>query len=277
MSMVMDRPAGKHRDGAMTSLVPMTSFADMLRELSPEFRERIHIPIHWFPLVEERRDQAKLTEAQQERYLCAFETIAANGTLGQFVKIHGETHYQHGTERFLPWHRVFLLLLEQALQSIHPDVTIPYWDWTQSSEQTFPAWLAGVTPTVVMPPPMSNITPTRSPGPTADLASIVSSVPSILSDGTFAGFTSQLESVHGGVHVWVGGTMSWIPTAPSDPVFWMHHANIDRLWAKWQASHAGLNPDLPGPPGGAMSPVMDPWSYTEPDTRSITAMGYEYV
>lgn len=277
MATLMGRPAGKHKDGSMTSLMPMNSFADMLRELSPDIRERIHIPIHWFPLVEERRDQASLNATQQERYVCAFSTIAANGTLGQFVKIHGETHYQHGTQRFLPWHRVFLLLLEQALQSIHPDVTIPYWDWTQSSEQTFPAWLAGVTPTVVMPPPLANITPNRSPGPTSDLASITSSVPSIMGDSDFASFTSQLEGVHGAVHVWVGGTMSWIPTAPSDPIFWMHHANIDRLWAKWQASHAGLNPNLPGPPGTATSPVMDPWSYTEPDTRSISAMGYEYV
>jgi tyrosinase len=93
----------------------------------------------------------------------------------------------------------------------------------------------------------------------------------------FATFTSSLEGVHNGVHVWVGGTMSVIPTAPSDPVFWMHHANIDRLWAQWQTAHPGLNPSLPGPPASPTSPVMDPWSYTEPDTRSITALGYEYV
>jgi tyrosinase len=71
--------------------------------------------------------------------------------------------------------------------------------------------------------------------------------------------------------------MSWIPTAPSDPIFWMHHGNIDRLWAQWQSSHPGLNPDLPGPPGTSSSPVMDPWAYTETDTRSITDLGYEYV
>jgi tyrosinase len=261
----------------MTAAMPMTSFAEMLKELTPELREIVRLPIHWFPVLEERPDQAALNSSQQERFLCAFETIAANGTLGQFVKIHGETHYQHGTQRFLPWHRVFLLLLEQALQSIHPDVKLPYWDWTKPAEQSFPAWLAGVTPTVVMPPPLANITVTRSPGPDADLTMIVSSIPGVMGSADFATFTSALEGVHGAVHVWVGGTMSWIPTAPSDPIFWMHHGNIDRLWAQWQASHPGLNPDLPGPPGTASSPVMDPWAYTETDTRSITDLGYEYV
>jgi Common central domain of tyrosinase len=34
---------------------------------------------------------------------------------------------------------VFLLILEQALRSIHPDVSIPYWDWTPASGQSIPA------------------------------------------------------------------------------------------------------------------------------------------
>ena len=52
---------------------------------------------------------------------------------------------------------------------------------------------------------------------------------------------------HNLVHVWVGGvfgdpkneilgTMSGI-TAPNDPVFWLHHANIDRIWIEWQRRH----------------------------------------
>jgi len=260
----------------MTAAMPMTSFADMLRELTPELRKIVRIPIHWFPTVEERPDQATLTACQQERFLCAYETIAANGTLGQFLKIHGETHYQHGTQRFLPWHRVFLLLLEQALQSVHPDVKLPYWNWSEAREQSFPAWLASATPTVVMPPPLANITVTRSPGSVSDLATIVSNTSEVMASSDFASFTGSLEGVHNAVHVWVGGTMSIIPTAPGDPVFWMHHGNIDRLWAQWQGSNPGLNPDLPGPPGSASSPVMDPWAYSEVDTRSVTALGYDY-
>lgn len=41
-----------------------------------------------------------------------------------------QNHCQHGWERFLPWHRIYLYEFEQALQDIVPDVTMPYWDWT---------------------------------------------------------------------------------------------------------------------------------------------------
>jgi len=40
-----------------------------------------------------------------------------------------QNHCQHGWERFLPWHRVYLYEFEQALQDHCPNVTIPYWDW----------------------------------------------------------------------------------------------------------------------------------------------------
>ena len=58
--------------------------------------------------------------------------------------------------------------------------------------------------------------------------------PSVMAHSAFPSFTSSLEAVHGGVHVWVRGTMSMIPTAPADLIFWMHHANIDRLWWQWR-------------------------------------------
>lgn len=41
-----------------------------------------------------------------------------------------QNHCQHGWERFLPWHRIYLYEFEQMLQDFDRDVTIPYWDWT---------------------------------------------------------------------------------------------------------------------------------------------------
>jgi len=43
-----------------------------------------------------------------------------------------QNHCQHGWERFLPWHRIYLYEFEQALQDHCPDVTVPYWDWTMA-------------------------------------------------------------------------------------------------------------------------------------------------
>jgi tyrosinase len=178
----------------------------------------------------------------------------------------------HHTLRFLPWHRVFLVRLERALRTVHPDVSIPYWDWTQKAEQNFPAWLSGVLPTVVTP--SRTVVVTRAPGTSADLALIASNTPAALAQTTFNSFTASLEAIHDSVHVWVGGSMGVIPTAPADPIFWMHHANIDRLWAVWQASPAGAGKN---PPLAGADLVMDPYPETEPDTRDITALGYQYA
>lgn len=41
-------------------------------------------------------------------------------------------HCQHGWERFLPWHRIYLYEFEQALQDVSPGVTVPYWDWVMA-------------------------------------------------------------------------------------------------------------------------------------------------
>ena len=247
-------------------------------------RLKLRLPPGWFTLLRDRKDQSKLTATEQERFLCAFSTLNGTGALGQMVQIHSQMHNQHGTLRFLPWHRIFLYLLENELASIHPDVTLPYWDWTQAGEQTFPAWLAGFTPTVTTP--SGNITVTRSPGTSADLANFASNTPATMGLTDFGNFslngsgaTWPLEGIHNVIHMWVGGTMGVIATAPADPIFWMHHANIDRLWWQWQKSPqgSGKNPPLTGGPGTSTSPVMDPWTYTEADTRDITSLGYTYV
>ena len=53
------------------------------------------------------------------------------------------------------------------------------------------------------------------------------------------GFRNALEGwpngpqLHNRVHVWVGGTMEFM-TSPNDPVFFLNHCNVDRLWAYWQ-------------------------------------------
>ena len=35
------------------------------------------------------------------------------------------------------------------------------------------------------------------------------------------------------------GLMGWVPTAAFDPIFWLHHSNIDRIWQRWTNSANG--------------------------------------
>lgn len=58
--------------------------------------------------------------------------------------------------------------------------------------------------------------------------------------------------MHGKGHYYIGGTMASGGGTPNDPMFFLHHANIDRLWAEWQANNLASgrevdfgNPDFP--------------------------------
>lgn len=65
------------------------------------------------------------------------------------------------------------------------------------------------------------------------------------------------SQLHNRVHVWVGGDMS-PGTSPNDPVFFLHHCNVDRLWAQWQAANPGVPyvPNGGGPPQHNLTDVM---------------------
>ena len=214
-----------------------------------------------------RQDNRTLTADQQNRFLNAFTQINALNALGPLVDIHANaTHQMHSNPRFLPWHRIYLLRMEELLQMVDPTVCIPY--WKSSEEQAFPAWLLGFTPTVTLSGGPHTVT--RNIG--GAFLPNAPAVAGVMGNGTYNTFAPALEGIHNSGHVWVGGSMSGILTAPCDPVFWMHHCEIDRLWAEWQGANPGQNPNLAG-----AAAIMDPWPENEVDTRDIAALGYTYI
>jgi hypothetical protein len=234
----------------------------------------------------ERRDQAALSGADHVRFLNVLSIMIASGDFGSLVAIHSDmTHRMHnmgpsdptsavGQQRFLPWHRVYLYQLEQYLTNIYPGLrlALPYWDWTK--EPRVPEWVARFTPTVTLPLPGSStvLTASRTPSAQKDLEQAVSRIPEVMAATDYTTFATKLEQVHNAVHLWVGGTMSVLSTASADPLFWMHHANVDRLWWEWYKEHPDQNPHLEG-----ADATMDPWTYQESDTRGLDAFGYTYV
>jgi hypothetical protein len=73
-----------------------------------------------FPRVCERKEQGTLNDNEKERYICAFQMINNDGTLGKLVDIHAEMHMQHTNARLLPWHRVFLHIFEEGPAQLPP-------------------------------------------------------------------------------------------------------------------------------------------------------------
>ena len=52
------------------------------------------------------------------------------------------------------------------------------------------------------------------------------------------------RGIHNAVHRWVDGSMQ-PGTSPNDPVFFLHHCNIDRLWSVWEQKNQAQSPYLP--------------------------------
>ncbi|CAN5412243.1 hypothetical protein BH09PSE1_BH09PSE1_15170 [soil metagenome] len=153
------------------------------------------------------------------------------------VRLHRE-QAKHGNALFLPWHRLELAHLERIIGRLtgHERFGLPYWDW--QGDRFLPSWTTT--------PGMPLYEPNRAPGANAlDYSkarwATSRNVARLQSDdfSTFVGrFPTGAGAVeaygHNHIHVLVGGLMSRTETAAQDPVFWMHHCNVDRVWATWQ-------------------------------------------
>ena len=158
-------------------------------------------------------------------------------------------------EYFLPWHRMFVYFFERIVRKACADPTfsLPYWNYSAPGAnhgRIPPAFRAAGTlfeakrrPWVNTGQPIDRIS-AINPAPNGTLNLSVLSEPSYNPGPARRGFCETLDfGLHGNVHVEVGGptNMGSVPWAAEDPVFWMHHCNIDRLWASWNRN-GGNNP-----------------------------------
>jgi polyphenol oxidase len=169
----------------------------------------------------------------------------SNGQSGQEI---------HGSWLFLPWHRAYLHFQERILCKLIGDETfaLPYWDWDSQKRQVFPPIYGDPNDSSN---PLFDMLRSAKPGPTISTQAV--SVPilnrtmntptSNLFLGSQAGSTGAIENApHNPTHIWTGdmtmknanNDMGVLATAARDPVFFAHHANIDRLWSVW----LGLSP-----------------------------------
>jgi len=202
--------------------------------------------------------------------------------------------FAHGQPWFLHWHRAYIWRFELALrQNGKHDVSLPFWDWV--SEPGLPAaytdqqtpdgeanpLLSGrIADVALQEGSQAEIERTRElserpatfrepggvPLPSPDEIELV------LALDDFPSFSGELEFWHGQVHVWVGGHMSDVPFAAYDPLFWAHHAMIDRLWRIWQVKHHGASLPL-----RLSETVMQPFGVTAQGTVEANALGYDYA
>jgi tyrosinase len=267
----------------------------------------------------------------------------------------------HAGPMFLPWHRQYLLLFEDALRTVSgKEITVPYWDWTNHGSvssvfaddfmggngdplqgnvvTTGPfrrgSWhlavdnhgvLFGTSATDAIVRNFGGLgtalpnqgqvnaafaAPHYDVAPYDDVSDPAHSfrnalegyrnpVPISLNlcapDGAGAALPVGESMLHNGVHIWVGGaggvapdgvallgTMSVPLASPNDPVFFLHHANVDRLWSQWQERH-GFDTYQPvagvefNNRGDAMRPFdRDGIQVTPAMVDDMSRLGYHY-
>lgn len=265
-----------------------------------------------------RKNQSTLTASEKSRFVSALLALKANGKYDQYVQEHVNTMGSaHRGPAFFPWHRAFLRRLEMDLQAVDSSVSLPYWNWSLDNSPVSSIWNAELmggngrpSDGRVMTGPFAfdagNWTLTVGANPDlrrrfgvgiatlpapADVSAALGVTPYDVSPWSLSsggGFRNTAEGwiagpqMHNRVHVWVGGTM--LPLAsPEDPVFFLHHCFVDKLWADWQTLHAAEDylPASGAPAGHNRNDPMEPWAtkgetVTPASVLDYRAMGYGY-
>lgn len=205
---------------------------------------------------------------------------------------------QHGSFFFFSWHRMYLYYFERILRAASgdPNLALPYWNYSDPAQRALP---------LAFRQPNNS---TSNPLFVAERADGINEGTALLDDSavsfdlafndtefssppgsalSFGGQTvtapqhflqphGQLEQrPHDIVHVLVGGPNGWMfdpQLAARDPIFYLHHANVDRLWKRWLDQG-----------GGRQDPVADSeWMNTsfvffDENGRQVQMSGSEII
>jgi tyrosinase len=215
----------------------------------------------------------------------------------RFADIH-RNFCPHGNWYFLPWHRAYLVAFERICRQLSGkvDFALPYWNWT-ANRQFPPAFTND-----------GNSNPLNHPRPGANALRLADDmvgaqvISRILNSPDFEAFggtrprgqnsadaqwqrrlgsKTELEfNPHDGVHQSIGGNMATVELSAHDPVFYLHHANIDRLWSTWNRRG---NSNSPEPmwrnftfDGNFTNPSGARWDVRVGDLESLPTLGYRY-
>ena len=169
---------------------------------------------------------------------------------------------QHGTWFFVAWHRMFIFYFERIVRAAVVQAggsskwALPFWDYGAGGEQATiptafrhkhvngkpnPLFVAeraqGVNAGLALPPPVTSSAHALSRRRFTGTAQFGGGVTPAQQ---FSNSTGQLEQTpHNVVHDAIGGNGGWMSDpdrAAADPIFWLHHSDIDRLWSIWSSS-----------------------------------------
>jgi len=251
-----------------------------------------------------------MTEPQKQSFLTAVRALKnrqfngpdnsdpATWNLDKFVRVHWDYQLDtHNKPAFFPWHRWYINGFEKALQSINPNVFLPYWDWTLDSQNPAASDMFArnafggngdptrgncVTDGIFASDWSMNDSTGNRPClkrcSTWGALYSPNGIASLLSHGTdYESFREGMEGgPHASVHNQLGGSCGDVATmaSPFDPVFFLHHAMVDKLWWKWQVSCNEFQNDYGAGLNDPMSPFAAPVSQAMSTTSGRLCYSY---
>ena len=187
-----------------------------------------------------RKNVNSLSRQESRRLVSALQSAIRRGEYQNVGNFHGaptnlcggQPCCPHGNNinNFLPWHRLFMVHMEEELGE-----ALPYWDWTEDGR--VPSLWEGIQ-APIQQGAVGECSRTgfssRSPSVQINSASLKARVEAALMEEDFERFSQALADPHNELHVTVGCDMIFLDTSAYDPVFYLHHAYVDYVFAYWQ-------------------------------------------
>jgi hypothetical protein len=223
-----------------------------------------------------RKDFREMTYVEKMAYRQVVESFWNSDPAEDFVEMLRAAHQEHAfvvhsnpnnvSEQFFPWHRMILWEMENALQNHNAALSLPYWDWRavrDTTDSLFQYFLAlpiaswDISRSLNLSP---NLPTTEEVECVQDKANLFGS--GYTTCGSANGYSSNMEEgIHQQPHGWVHGSMLLVSAAPRDPLFYLHHAMVDKLWQEWEEVHGNSSfsiSALERYDGTEVSPDIDP-------------------
>lgn len=243
-----------------------------------------------------RVEWASMPDKDRENYVKAVIELYKNGDMQELAQLHYDNRDQiHGSGvlHFLIWHRVFLNDFEERLRALpgFECVTVPFWTYDYSTQPNDRRSLFGTENTKLgqadhngcLGGAFASVTHTLNGSeavciqrtPTPSLLSSLSGATfadlAQLGEPSFPAFSDGFQNTHGLPHVAVGGALS-THFSPIDPAFFVHHSNVDRLFALWQDCHDNYEWFEPQ---GLQTPILAYEGVTAGDVIDISKLSWK--
>ncbi|KAI9179167.1 hypothetical protein H9P43_005829 [Blastocladiella emersonii ATCC 22665] len=208
--------------------------------------------------VRVRKEVRDLSPAEIAGIQKAFNALMSKGKLASYVKMHQDnSEFAHNSPHFLVWHRQMLSMFEKdfVAETGGTPAALPYWASSldaanPGASPVFSPNMFGSGAAGCLTTPFANFKKTDGSCVRRGLrngAWMVEPVQAILarvSRASYSDFSSYIEmGGHAAAHNGVGGDMANLLQSPWDPLFWMHHNGVDKVFSNWQAQSAA-NADM---------------------------------